>query len=98
MTTTPPLDSEAEARALPSVRAVHATPGHGQDWRDRRGAAVRAITGDACDYARITPGTYEARFLDWLAEWEPEMGAAAANLIRRAFEAGLAAREDGTDG
>lgn len=98
MTVTPPLDTAAQVHALPSLRAVYDIPGHGQDWQDRRRAAVRAITSDACEYARVVPGVFEARFLEWLSGFEPELCAAAANLMRRAFEAGQAAREDDGSG
>jgi hypothetical protein len=89
---TPPLDTEAQAREL--ALSVYAITDDGQDGRSRRRAAVRTLTRDACDYARITPGAYEARFLDGLTGWEPENSAVVANLIRQAFEAGRAGRDE----
>lgn len=91
--TTPPLETEADARNLPSVRAVYAIEGYGDQWRTSRRAATRAITAQACDEAGITPGAYEARFLDGMAEWEPERNGTLANLLTRFYEAGKAARD-----
>lgn len=95
---TAPLETEADARSLPGVRAVQAVEGHGEQWRRDRRAAIRAITAQACGQAGVIPGAYEARFLDGMAEWEPERNGALANLLVRFYEAGMAAREEGGDG
>lgn len=89
-TPTPPLDTEAQARSLPSVRAVRAIEGYGEQWKTDRRAAIRAITAQACEAAGVIPGAYEARFLDGMAEWEPERNGTLANLLMRFYEAGKA--------
>ena len=95
---TPPLETEADARALPAVAAVHAVGGHDSTWSHRRAEAEREVLRAPLREAGVIPGAYEGRFLDWLAGFEPVLCGAAANLMRHMYEAGLAAAEGGTDG
>jgi hypothetical protein len=87
------LESEAEARALPGVRAVYAAydlAGWQQHWL----SACQAMLTEAC--GDIPLGGYEREVLMDLGG-QPERLAAVLAVIRRARETGTTAREDGTD-
>lgn len=93
---TDPLETREDARALPAVAAVYATTaGHDPGWRRRWDEAAREILYAPLREAGVTPGAFEARTLDWLAGFEQESSGAVANLFRRMYEAGKAARDDG---
>lgn len=88
---TAPLESEADASALPEVRAIYALarenkPGWRQEW-DRQ---CQAMIAEACDGVRL--GEYERRIVLRLTD-EPVACAAVAAVIRRARETGTTARE-----
>ena len=93
---TPPLETEAQARALPAVRAVYeafdADPGAGKMTPHNR-----RMLGRACEAAGLVMGRYDDRVIEWLSGWEPQVCAVVAGLITRAHLAGLAAREDDGD-
>lgn len=78
-----PLETEAEAFALPAVRAVFAAfdadPGAG-----KMAPHNLAMLTSACTAAGVEPGAYELRILSWLASWEPATCAVIAGLIGRA--------------
>jgi hypothetical protein len=84
---TGPFETEAEARAVPAVRAAYDAA------RDRRGAMDAANLGmllDAAEVAGITLGAYDRRIVGWLAGWEPQSCAVVAGLVTRAYMAGRA--------
>jgi hypothetical protein len=61
----------------------------------RRGVLTEANHArlmDACQGAGVKVGTYDAKILAWLANYEPETCAVITGLITRANTAGLAAR------
>ena len=78
----PPLETEAQARELPEVRAIRAA------WRSnpaRRPDAdnARLIT-EACDRAGVELGAFDRRIVAWLAGFEATTCAVVAGLISRA--------------
>ena len=90
---TGPLETEADARALPAVAAIlNGAPAAFT-------AGNMAMMSDALADAGVKIGAYDARvLLGWLPRWEPQMVAAVAGAIRRAHEAGLAVAGTGEDG
>jgi hypothetical protein len=81
-----PFEREAEARAVPAVRAVYAAePGHG-NWQ----ALNHRIICDALSAAGVEVGAYDHRVIVWVAGFEPQMCAVVAGLIARAHAAGSA--------
>jgi hypothetical protein len=95
MTDHGPYETSDEVRRLPAVRAVYDAmrdapgPGTGKD-------ECEELVTAACEKAGITLGTYDARIIRWLANWDPETCAVVAGLIARAYKAGKAAGPDGT--
>ena len=92
-----PLETEAQARELPAVRAIY------DAMHERLGVAdemcARLIT-DACGAAGVELGAYDRRIVPWLAGWEPQTCAVVAGLITRATgtDAGLAPEQLATLG
>jgi hypothetical protein len=79
-----PFETEAEARAVPVVRAVYAAePGTGQ-WRQLQ----HRMLCEAVSAAGVEVGAFDHRILVWLAGFEPETCAVVAGLISRANAAG----------
>jgi hypothetical protein len=78
-----PCGTEAQARELPAVRAVHdafrADPGPG-----KMGPHNLAMLASACEAARVDLCAYDRRILAWLAGWEPQTCAVIAGIITRA--------------
>lgn len=68
----PPLESEAEARALPAVRAIYEANREGRAaLAEGNAAALRvALTG-------IDLGAWEDHLVGWFAGWEPHVIAGA---------------------
>jgi hypothetical protein len=95
MTDHGPYETSDEVRRLPAVRAVydtmHVAPGRGAGKDE-----CERLLRDACEEAGVTLGAYDARIIRWLANWDPETCAVVAGWVTRAFEAGKAARPDGT--
>ncbi len=54
--------------------------------------AVKIYLAGACERAEVILGSFDARILAWLANYEPETCAAIAGLISRAYSSGLRAR------
>jgi hypothetical protein len=88
---TGPLETEADARNLPAVRAVHETPGHGDTWKAERHRRNAAIIPAALAAAGVQAGAFDRQVIAWLANWEPEKPGVIAALIERAYESGRAA-------
>ena len=87
----PPLESGAEARALPAVKAAYAAA----RTSSRRGIPAErnhAILCEALTDAGVELGHHDHRAVLWLAGWEPEIVAAVAGWIGRAN------REDNSGG
>ena len=86
--TTPPLNSETGAMALPQVRAIY------EANREQRASLAKGnadmLTGTMAS-ARVMTGAYDSRILMWLANWEPHVVAVIAGWVERAYEAGKAA-------
>ncbi len=93
--TIPPLGSEADARALPSVAAIFraVTEGSRQGVME---AGCKRMLRDACSSAGVEMGAYDEHVLAWLAMWEPQVCAAVAGWIERAHESGRQ-EKDGSD-
>ena len=86
----PPLETEADARALPAVAAI--LKGNPASYAD----GSRAMMSGALAAAGVKIGAYEARILlMWLPQFEPAMVAAVAGVLRRAHLTGLAAAKTG---
>lgn len=85
MGTAQPVETAQQASDLPAVRAIY----EAMHASSRRGTGdelnLRLLTG-ACTAVGVTPGAYDRRILEWLAEWEPETYAVIAGLITRAAE------------
>ncbi len=80
----PPLETEAQARALPAVRAIYDAM-HRTDPRQRAGDQMcAALIINACGAAGVQLGGYDLRIIGWLAGWEPQTCAVVAGLIERA--------------
>jgi hypothetical protein len=94
--TIPPLDSEADAMALPQVRAIYEA---NREGRASLAEGNAAMLSEAMASAGVRFGAYDSRILMWLANWEVHVVAVIAGWIERAHEAGKAgaAREGGTD-
>jgi len=83
----PPLETEAQTRALPAVRAIYGAM-HRADPRQRAGDQMcAALIINACGAAGVQLGGYDRRIIGWLAGWEPQMCAVVAGLIERAASA-----------
>jgi hypothetical protein len=78
-----PLETEAQARQLPAVRAVRdafsADPGTG-----KMAPHNFAMLTSACEAAGVDLGAYDRTILGWLAGWEPHTCAVIAGIITRA--------------
>lgn len=89
--TSPPLESEAQARTLPAVEAAYAAAD-----RDRR----RGVLGEqnhrllcaALSSAGVELGHYDHRKVMWVASWEPEL---AGTIARWIGEAARGREDDG---
>ena len=76
-----PFQSEAQARAVPAVRAAYdATHARrGELARHNHRMLCKALTD-----AGVDVGEYDHRIIVWLAGWEPQTCAVFAGLITRA--------------
>jgi hypothetical protein len=92
--TTPPLDSEVEAHALPRVRAIYEASREGRATLAEGNAALLT---EAMVSAGVRFGAYDSRILAWLATWDPQVVASIAGWVERAYEAGKAERDGGND-
>jgi hypothetical protein len=94
-----PFETERQAAGLPGVRAVYAAM---HEWngpvtseqRKAIDAMTSALITSECERAGVQLGAYDARIVAWLGNWEAQTCAVIAGLIRRAYEAGKAAKED----
>jgi hypothetical protein len=76
-----PFETEGQALATPTVRAVYGAYEAGiTSLRD--GAADLLLS--ACEEAGVTLGHYDRRILVWLAGFEPQAAAVVAGVIARA--------------
>ena len=98
MTDFGPLETEADAIALPAVAAIYARARE-SSLPGAMSAGNLAMMSAALEAAGVTLGAYEARiFLGWMPQWEPHVVGVVAEVIRRAHLAGLtAAGEDDGD-
>jgi hypothetical protein len=89
-----PFDNERQAlatRAAASVKAAFdAAPGVGASVPE----ALKVMT-DACEAAGVELGAWDLGFLRGVAWRETADAVSLAGMIRRAYEAGLAARNEG---
>jgi hypothetical protein len=94
MTTSGPLETEQQARALPEVQAVYAgfRKLTGQVIVGGMDAPNLAMLEDACSRSGVVTGAFERRILAWLAGYEPETVAVVVRLVEGAYEAGRASR------
>lgn len=98
---TGPYDTESAALAEPMPREVAALHAAG---RIRSGDPDRLVYNvkllaltDACDQSGVALGAYDEGKLEWVAAWESTTVQVVIGLIRRAYDAGLAARTDTDD-
>ena len=90
------LESEADARALPEVRAAFEAARARTGDRGVLTARARAMLATALEGVPL--GAYEEHMLlDWLPGLDIYACAVVATVIRRARETGPATREDDTD-
>ena len=88
---TTPLETEADALALPAVKAIYARARE-SSLPGAIPAGNLAVLRDALTAAGVTLGGFETRILlGWLPKWEPSTVAVVAGVIRRAYLSGLAA-------
>jgi hypothetical protein len=83
MMTIPALNSEAEALALPPVRAIY----EAARKATRRGVLSEgnaAMVRETLAAAKVDLHAYDERIVDWLAGWEPHVVAAICGWIQRA--------------
>ena len=95
--TIPPLESEAQALALPQVAATYAKARGDYGHRGVLAEENLVMLLTALDDGGVALGAYDNRIAVWLSGWEPQVVAVIAGWIGRAHEAGLAG-EDGSDG
>ena len=84
----PPLETEAEALALPAVRAIHEAYREGRSTLAEGNAAEirRVLTG-----AGVELGAYDEHLVEWFAGWEVHVIAGVlCRWITGAHEAGKA--------
>ena len=94
---TEPLESEADVRALPEVRAAFEAARADAGCRGVLTARARAMLATALEGVPL--GAYEERvLLGWLPGLDIYACAVVAAVIRRARETRPAEREDGDDG
>jgi hypothetical protein len=92
--TVPPLASEAEARALPQVRAIYDAlrPSDPPGTMAQGTAAMLSETLVSC---AVRFGAYDSRILTWLAGWDVQVVAVICGWIERAYESGKQAGSTG---
>lgn len=92
-----PFNSEQEAlatRAAAVIKAAFDThPGPGASEPE----CLKVMT-DACEAAGVKLGSYDLSLLRWLARWETGQCVSLAGMIRRAHQAGLAAKNGDGNG
>lgn len=87
--TTPPLESEDQARALAPVRDAYAAMAASRS-PGVMAAYNQAILLTVLQAEGVELGAYDRRQVEWLAGWEPQQIAAIAGWIERAHAAGKA--------
>lgn len=73
-------ETEAQARAVPAVRAVYAEPPGQGRWAPLN----HRMICEALSAAGVHVGSYDHRIIWWLAGWEPQVCAVIAGFIIRA--------------
>lgn len=91
-----PFDTEREARATRAAAVIRAAfdaaPGYGASIPAR----LKVMT-DACEASGVALGAWDLGFLQGVAWREVADCVSLAGMIRRAYEAGKAAREPATE-
>ncbi len=87
-----PFETERQAHAA-AIAAI--PPEHGR--LILHASQNRQLIEDACAAAGVVLGAFDRRHLDWLAGFEDSDCAVLAGIIRRAYEAGLAAEGERDD-
>ena len=87
MISSQPVETEADARSLPAVRAVYAA------FRSDSGTGKMAphnhrLLCEALTAAGVELGGYDHRIAWWLAGWEPQTVAVVASWVQRASQDG----------
>jgi hypothetical protein len=82
-----PLETEAQARELPAVRAVYDAFGAGTG-AGKMAVHNRRLLGRALEAAGVDMGRYDDRIAEWLSQWEPQTVAVIAGWVTRAHAAG----------
>jgi hypothetical protein len=79
-------ETEEDARLTPAVRAIHEASRASRRRGVILGELNHRLLDEACSAAGVEVGAYQHRILLWLAEQEPQMCEAIADIIRRAAQ------------
>jgi hypothetical protein len=83
-----PVETEAQARALPAVRAIYEAA-RASSRRGAMGEGNHRLLCEALSAAGVDDlGSYDHCIVTWLANWEPQVVAVIAGWVTRARTAG----------